>query len=91
VEAVELLTCTVNDAVRPDDLLTALAHQGAAVGARIYEAALETAPNHASAGDPEDLLAVRTGDVRSCWRVSDGVIPSAAAPSSVPSRCDIAR
>ena len=32
--AVELLTCTVNDAVGPDDLLAIFAHQGTAAGLR---------------------------------------------------------
>lgn len=60
-KAVELLTVTVNDGLGTDDLITALAHHGAAGGVKILEAALSTAPNGTRRQMwGEVLLAVRT-------------------------------
>lgn len=61
--AIELLTCTVNDAVSDADLASALAHHGAADGVKILEAALANAPNNTDRERwGEVLLAVRTAE-----------------------------
>jgi hypothetical protein len=58
--AVELLTCTINTAVSANDLLTALAHHGAAGGLRIFEAALAAATTDEDRRQfGADLLAIR--------------------------------
>jgi hypothetical protein len=61
--AVELLTRVSNTALDEGDLITALAHHGAATGVKIYQAALKRAGNDALRKHwGSDLLAVRTTD-----------------------------
>jgi hypothetical protein len=59
--AIELLTCTINDAVNADDVLAIFAHQGTTAGLRVLEVALERAPNEdRRKGFLDLLLAIRT-------------------------------
>lgn len=59
--AIELLTCTVNDAVTAADLATALAHHPISDGVKLLEAALANAPNNTDRERwGEVLVAVQT-------------------------------